>query len=224
MKAKLDYSKLWLVLSFFVVYQLIFSPEMMLGLLNNQIVSILIEIIMFCLAAIFTAYTYRYVHRIADWNGDFIKEKVPSWLIFTLSILLLLLLQWSNTFLISQEVISNTQNQTEILKELNHNPVFTLIAGIVVAPVLEELIFRGLFYKLLFEGHQTNQIKKRVLLLVILANSLVFAIPHLNTISLDIVPYMLMAAIFSVNFIYYKKISIPIILHIFNNLIASFIF
>ncbi|SPS04055.1 CPBP family intramembrane glutamic endopeptidase [Latilactobacillus sakei] len=222
MKVKPNYSTIWTVIGFFIVYQLLVMPEILLMSLNNKIVTSLSTLITLVLAVGFINYTFKYVSKIAYWQNDFVKRN--SYTIFTVSVLLILLVQWGDSFLIAHGVLSNTQNQSENIAALNRNPIFMLVFGLVIAPILEELIFRGLFYKSLLVNLNTSEIKQRSLTLMIAVNTLIFTLPHLQTFSLEILPYIIMLVIFSVNFIYYKKISVPIILHIFNNLIAIFLF
>lgn len=222
MKVKPDYSTIWTVIGFFIVYQLLVMPEILLMSLNNKIVTSLSTLITLVLAVGFINYTFKYVSKIAYWQNDFVKRN--SYTIFTVSVLLILLLQWGYSFLIAHGVLSNTQNQSENIAALNRNPIFMLVFGLVIAPILDELIFRGLFYKSLLVNLNISEIKQRSLTLMIAVNTLIFTLPHLQTFSLEILPYIIMSVIFSINFIYYKKISVPIILHIFNNLIAIFLF
>lgn len=222
MKVKPNYSTIWTVIGFFIVYQLLLMPEILLMSLNNKIVTSLSTLITLVLAVGFINYTFKYVSKIAYWQNDFVKRN--SYTIFTVSVLLILLLQWGDSFLIAHGVLSNTQNQSENIAALNRNPIFMLVFGLVIAPILEELIFRGLFYKSLLVNLNTRQFRQQSLILMIAVNTLIFTLPHLQTFSLEILPYIIMSVIFSINFIYYKKISVPIILHIFNNLIAIFLF
>lgn len=222
MKVKPDYSTIWTVIGFFIVYQLLVMPEILLMSLNNKIVTSLSSLITLVLAVGFISYTFKYISKIAYWQNDFVKRN--SYTIFTVSVLLILLLQWGYSFLIAHGVLSNTQNQSENIAALNRNPIFMLVFGLVIAPILDELIFRGLFYKSLLVNLNISEIKQRSLTLMIAVNTLIFTLPHLQTFSLEILPYIIMSVIFSINFIYYKKISVPIILHIFNNLIAIFLF
>lgn len=222
MKVKPNYSTIWTVIGFFIVYQLLVMPEILLMSLNNKIVTSLSTLITLVLAVGFINYTFKYVSKIAYWQNDFVKRN--SYTILIVSVLLILLLQWGDSFLIAHGVLSNTQNQSENIAALNRNPIFMLVFGLVIAPILEELIFRGLFYKSLLVNLNTRQIRQQSLILMIAVNTLIFTLPHLQTFSLEILPYIIMSVIFSVNFIYYKKISVPIILHIFNNLIAIFLF
>lgn len=222
MKVKPNYSTIWTVIGFFIVYQLLLMPEILLMTLNNKIVTSLSTLITLVLAVGFINYTFKYVSKIAYWQNDFVKRN--SYTIFTVSVLLILLLQWGDSFLIAHGILSNTQNQSENIAALNRNPIFMLVFGLVIAPILEELIFRGLFYKSLLVNLNTSEIRQRSLTLMIAVNTLIFKLPHLQTFSLEILPYIIMSVIFSINFIYYKKISVPIILHIFNNLIAIFLF
>lgn len=219
MQTKLAYSKTGIVLSFFIIYQLIFAPTTLLVRINNQWLILLLSIIMLSLAIGFIRYTYRMIQQIAPWQGYFIQANTNQ-LMLGISLLLLLLLQLGTTYLTTHQLVVNSQNQSENLKQLNHNPFLMGVIISLIAPILEELIFRGLFYKLLLANISLNQLKKTTYFLMFFINGLLFTIPHLTTLSWDWCAYLLMALIFSVNFLYYRSIKVPIILHIFNNLVA----
>ena len=88
--------------------------------------------------------------------------------------------------------------------------VYNFIAIVVAAPILEELIFRGIILDGLL--HQFSPIKS------ILLSSFLFGIIHLN-------PWQFVSAMVIGSFagwVYYKtgKLTLPILIHMVNNLLA----
>ena len=99
----------------------------------------------------------------------------------------------------------------EIFLELgNKNGVFSFIAIVIAAPVIEELIFRGIILNGLLRKY--SPIKS------IIISSILFGIAHLN-------PWQFISAfligIFS-GWVYYRtrKLSLSILIHLVNNLFA----
>lgn len=103
MRIKLEYSGLGTVFMFFIVYQLMIAPESILTIINNTMVSKLLESTMLILATLFIFYTYNYVNQINYWQGGLFKKREHSWLPLVISIWILLFLQWGDSFLIAQK-------------------------------------------------------------------------------------------------------------------------
>lgn len=96
------------------------------------------------------------------------------------------------------------------LKMMQQTGIYSFITIIIVAPVLEELIFRGIMLKGLLKQHSPRR--------AIIMSSFLFGVLHLN-------PWQFVSAfllgIFS-GWLYYKsgKISLSIGMHVTNNAIA----
>lgn len=92
---------------------------------------------------------------------------------------------------------------------------YMLILGVgVIAPIFEELLFRGFFYKGLAESKLGSHI-------AIIITSILFAIIHMQynlAIILMIIP---MALILGYSRYYTKSIWTPIVLHVLNNTIST---
>lgn len=111
--------------------------------------------------------------------------------------------------------VANLIPMPEIMKDLflelaNQNGVFSFMAIVIAAPILEELIFRGIILNGLLKKY--SPIKS------IIVSSVLFGIVHLN-------PWQFVSAsiigLFS-GWIYYKtqKLTLSIIIHMVNNLFA----
>jgi membrane protease YdiL (CAAX protease family) len=92
----------------------------------------------------------------------------------------------------------------------NQNGVFTFITIVIAAPLIEELIFRGIILNGLLQRY--SPVKSIIL------SSILFGIAHLN-------PWQFFTAfiigVFS-GWVYYrtKKLSLSILIHTVNNLVA----
>jgi|LakMenEpi03Aug12_release.lakeMendotaPanAssembly.Ray.scaffolds.fasta_scaffold246541_1 membrane protease YdiL (CAAX protease family) len=92
----------------------------------------------------------------------------------------------------------------------NQNGIFSFIAIVIAAPIIEELIFRGIILNGLLQRY--SPIKSIIL------SSILFGIVHLN-------PWQFISAliigVFS-GWVYYRtrKISLSILIHLVNNLVA----
>lgn len=132
-------------------------------------------------------------------------------------ILVIGLMLISNIIVSSISNITTPTNQEYIIKLLEKYPIYTLISTIIIAPILEELIFRLSFRKI-FKND----------LLFILLSGLVFGILHLSvakTLSelLYIIPYSIPGFIFAYTLKKSNNILVPISLHMFHNTVLTII-
>ena len=111
--------------------------------------------------------------------------------------------------------IVNSLPMPEFMKQLflefaNQNGLFSFIAIVIAAPILEELIFRGIILNGLLQKY--SPVKS------IMISSVLFGLVHLN-------PWQFVSALiiglFS-GWVYYKtrKLTLPILIHLMNNLFA----
>jgi membrane protease YdiL (CAAX protease family) len=134
------------------------------------------------------------------------KKVIPLVLLGTIGIQYALTLPISSLIPMSEEMM-------EIFKESIGNPrnIFAFITLVVLAPILEELIFRGIILRGLLNRYSP--------FIAIVLSSTLFGIVHLN-------PWQFVSAFFLGIFIGWvysqtKSISLSIIIHAFNNFMAS---
>ncbi len=162
-------------------------PDFQNALLDNLIISIsaiaLIVIIIFLARATFTDRLKGFGLNAATIHKDLLAAMMNLISVWPLVILMILLtvsfgqLIWGQDFNISQH---------EELKTITTHPqlplrVLIIIASIVIIPVFEELLFRGLFQTMLrsfFELRFSNLNSRNRLWLSILASSALFAMIH----------------------------------------------
>lgn len=87
--------------------------------------------------------------------------------------------------------------------------MFVLVA--IVGPILEEIVFRGVFMKLFFPKHQ---------ILGALIASVLFALAHYGTTPLEFITYFIPGVIFGFLAYRYKGVEYAVVYHIFMNSLA----
>lgn len=108
---------------------------------------------------------------------------------------------------------SDNQKILEIISKRASN-LFTVML-VVVAPICEELIFRGLFYEIFFITPSTRNI-----VIGSIVNGIIFALIHGFTLDTYFVMYWFTGVVLSAEYLMTRKISTPMLTHICNNLIA----
>lgn len=114
---------------------------------------------------------------------------------------------------------SESANQVGIETILEACPIPMIIAVVVFAPLLEELIFRGIIYRF---------VRKINWVLAMVVSGFLFGFIHVSSavfagdISqlLQILPYMAMGMVFSYFYEKSKSIAVPMYLHFLNNFIS----
>lgn len=107
-----------------------------------------------------------------------------------------------------------SQNQQELDKISSlANPIYNVLL-VIVAPICEEIIFRGMFFNTFFpvENHWTK-------VLGILASGFVFGFMHDPTFSKFIFLYWMMGSLLAWTYVLTKDLRYSIIAHMLNNLL-----
>lgn len=107
-----------------------------------------------------------------------------------------------------------SQNQQELDKISSlANPIYNVLL-VIVAPICEEIIFRGMFFNTFFpvENHWTK-------FLGILASGFVFGFMHDPTFSKFIFLYWMMGSLLAWTYVLTKDLRYSIIAHMLNNLL-----
>jgi membrane protease YdiL (CAAX protease family) len=126
--------------------------------------------------------------------------------------------------IISTYVFNNNTvnaNQQELIKIAGEYPVVFIILAVIVAPLIEELIFRYYLYK---------KLEKRGFLLALTVSTFLFSIIHIvpsfatGTFVADIATlpaYLLPSLVFAVAYYQTGKLAVPIFAHFAFNLISA---
>ena len=179
-----------------------------LNIIIKQIYLILYELLL----TLIIVYIYR-----KDFIPNFkkfiknIKEIFNKYIRYWFLMLGLMIL--SNSIITLFTTTMTSENQQTIIDTLGKAPIYTLIVTVLVAPILEELVFRISFRKIF--AH-TN-------FLFIIFSGLFFGGMHvLGTLKnlvdlLFIIPYSIPGFIFAYLYTKSKNICVPIMLHFIHN-------
>ncbi len=179
-----------------------------LNILAKTIYLVLYEIIL----TLIIIYIYRndFIPNIKDFiknNINYFKKYIKYWF------LMLLLMIVSNLVITMFTTTNISQNQSTIIENLKIAPIYTFIVSVIVAPFLEELVFRLSFRKIF--AH-TNT-------LFIFFSGFIFGSMHVignfsNLIDLlFIIPYSIPGFIFAYVYAKSNNICVPISLHFIHN-------
>ncbi len=189
------------------------------GLLSKTLIlPILIHIILFHGSAITTIiYIMRY--REKGWGGSFgfipgsflrhIRQGIAFY-ILTIPVILLITV-------VSYELLSLFQLEVQpqnVIAALNEPccltlKVFVIFAAVIIAPIIEEIIFRGIALPLIAKHFG---IKSAIVL-----TSLLFATVHFHLPSF--IPLFALAAAMSIAYTYSGSIIVPIVMHMLFNIV-----
>lgn len=114
----------------------------------------------------------------------------------------------------------SSENQQLVEKLLTNAPLFMTFQAVVLAPILEELLYRGLLFRTLYSRNKN---------MAHVISAFLFGFSHIYsglfsgdiTQIIHIIPYMSMGFAFSYAYEKRKNICVPIIMHMLNNLIST---
>jgi membrane protease YdiL (CAAX protease family) len=113
----------------------------------------------------------------------------------------------------NQFKVNTSANQLEIEKLFEKLPVWTFLDGVLIAPIMEELIFRGIFFELFFQ--KDTRIMK---IIGIIVNAILFGALHDTGVNFPI--YAIMGAILAITYVHTRDIKCSMGIHILNNFIS----
>ncbi|GKT03609.1 CPBP family intramembrane glutamic endopeptidase [Furfurilactobacillus sp. WILCCON 0119] len=145
-------------------------------------------------------------------------RRKTKWLWFGLMVLALAALIVAEALIHS----GTSANERSIDKMLKQTPWLTMYFGVIWAPILEELIFRGLYFDFFFMKLQ----KRWVWWLGVVLNGVLFAMLHTSLWSPSAWVYGTMGMILAITYLKTKDIRFDIGIHFLNNgfaMLASFL-
>ena len=160
-------------------------------------------------------YTFDDARR---YYGNAYIEHQPTrkhkWLMFGIMVLILIV------FIIVQHFIKtpDSENQKMVVKAITEFPILNIYGVVVLAPIIEELLFRRLFFVFFFKGMYNPWGRG----LGIITNGLFFASVHTSLFSPGMWVYTVMGMLFATTYVTTKNVKFSIALHMLNNLVALF--
>ncbi|GAA2967622.1 CPBP family intramembrane glutamic endopeptidase [Lentilactobacillus parakefiri] len=130
--------------------------------------------------------------------------------IFILMTAVQVLWQW----LIAKHILSTPSNQQAVEAAEIKMPMWNLFFGGILAPIFEELIFRGIFMNYFF--NQDNRLNN---ILAIIVSGSLFGFAHEMSFDLTWIMYSALGCCLSFAYMHFRDIRYSIALHMMNNLI-----
>ncbi len=197
----------WGIVGIAILSMLLFTP---VNLILNNVLGKEISFLVYYLLAMGVPFGIAHLIRNKRTEINKYDFSLSSMKIMTLVSISIIAIQTGITSPIVNSLPMPEFMQKIFLEFANQNGVFSFLAIVIAAPIIEELIFRGIILNGLLRRY--SPVKS------IMISSTLFGIVHLN-------PWQFVSAfiigIFS-GWVYYKtrKLSLSILIHLVNNLIA----
>ncbi len=145
-------------------------------------------------------------HDLKQNHRHYFKKYLPYWLI---ALALMMISNFFLFFVVTEGDIA--ENEQLIRESFQKAPIFVYFSAVIIAPILEELVFRGAFYYI-FQNKW----------LFVIISSLAFGAVHILGASdltqlLFIIPYAIPGFAFALALYYSKNLYVPIALHFIHN-------
>lgn len=134
---------------------------------------------------------------------------------FLLILLFMMIFQMFWSWLISQHILVLPENQKAVASETVQMPLWNGIYAIVLAPIFEELIFRGIFMNYFF--NKENRLNN---ILAIVISGLLFGFAHELQFDANWLMYSALGCFLSFTYMHFRDIRYSIALHFLNNLLS----
>lgn len=118
-------------------------------------------------------------------------------------------------FIIMRLLTKSSANQSEIGNILNNSGQVFLLNLVIIAPISEELIFRGMFFNTFFAKPTKFNLWAGGII-----DGFLFGYIHAG-LSIQISSYWIMGIVFSLIYLYTKDIKYSILAHVLNNCLAA---
>jgi len=197
----------WVIVGIAILSMLLFSP---INLLLNKVLGKEISFLVYYLLAMGVPFCIAHLIRKKQTGINKYDFSLSSMKIMALVSISIIAIQIGIISPIVNSLPMPEFMQRIFLEFANQNGAFYFIAIVIAAPVIEELIFRGIILNGLLRRY--SPVKSIIL------SSILFGIVHLN-------PWQFVGAliigIFS-GWVYYRtrKLSLSILIHLVNNLVA----
>jgi membrane protease YdiL (CAAX protease family) len=192
------------------------------GLIPTLIYSLTIQIAL--LAVIISLFKKTIKENLIDYKNNaksYLKNYIKYWFL-TLALMMI-----SNMLI---QIVANNiaENEQAVRNMMQVLPIYTFIASVIIAPLLEELLFRLSIRKIISKNNRLYILVSGISfgfihvlssLLIIIANSVKAGSLVLTgwTDLLYIIPYSIPGIIFAYTLVKSKNIFVPISLHMIHN-------
>lgn len=189
----------------FLIFYIEQIPTIYLGVKDIRLVCLLVVVsLLISIGALFLG------NRLGLFEGFKALSSLKAWGKIGLTYLGIYIVTWIGTIVMMMEGVSNSTNQ-EAIENAHMNPFLLIMFTVIMAPIVEELIFRGLLMGRVFNPDS---------IVGLTLSSLLFGLVHMpNSIGVWII-YAGMG--FTLGVVYRKcqKLEYCIIAHMINNSIV----
>lgn len=201
------------LVGYFLLYSL-FQVPVVIPLLQRQVSileMILLIVLLFILMGALIASLWNKYRHLPALQTTWPPVKHAGLTFVGLFIIMFLIGLLSNLF-------PTSANQQELDLLAKKSPIMLNLFTIIFGPIIEEFIFRGLFFKYFFPKLKNNQ----QTVLAIILSGVIFGLMHAPTFNLVVIPYILAGCLLATTYVLYQgDMRYNIALHFLNNLIAS---
>ena len=155
----------------------------------------------------------KLIGNIIENNNKKADKNIP--LIIILSIIVILIVNSIESWLTFRQIEPIPENQLYLESQIEMFPVWSIFKILVEAPILEEYIFRKVFFEKFF-----NNGTKISLLFVTLANGFLFALLHTTDFNISFIMYFSMSILFSFVYLYTRDIRYSMFIHFMKNFLS----
>ncbi|WP_268912521.1 CPBP family intramembrane glutamic endopeptidase [Lentilactobacillus sp. SPB1-3] len=162
---------------------------------------------------------WRYYRQLSNFNPRNFGHKPATtkklWLLLALFIGMMSF-QYIWSWLITSGIIHMPENQTAVVEQSIKMPIWNDIYSVFLAPIFEEIIFRGIFMNYFF--NKDNRLNN---ILAMVTSALIFGFAHEMQFDLNWLMYSGLGLFLSYSYMHYRDIRFNIALHMINNLVSS---
>lgn len=189
---------------------------------HPAVASRLIGIMLIYSALLIAFLSWRYWQQLKKNNPRHIG-KTPftskrTWQLVGLFVLMLAI-QATWSILISTKVLNAPANQTALDSQIIQLPFWNLAYAVLLAPFVEETIFRGIFLNYFFRENS------RVMnFLGVFISGLIFGMMHVMSFSITLLMYSALGWVLGYTYLKFRDIRYNITLHFLNNALSLLAF
>ncbi|UQS81670.1 CPBP family intramembrane metalloprotease [Bombilactobacillus folatiphilus] len=177
-----------------------------------KLIVCLILILIVLMVALIALLNYSY-HRLPPLKTIWLTPRYKL-LLFVVLFIGLLTIGWLSN------VLPTSTNEQDLQLMNRQSPWLTNLYTIIFAPIVEEYIFRGLFFKYFFPQLKSNC----QIFCAIFCSGFAFGFMHVSAFNLTLIPYVLAGMLLAFSYVlYHGKMRYNIALHFLNNFLASLI-
>ncbi|MFC6289595.1 CPBP family intramembrane glutamic endopeptidase [Levilactobacillus angrenensis] len=185
---------------------------------HPQVATRLIGVVLIYSAFLLAFLTWRYWQQIKKNNPRHIGKTrfttKRSWQLAGLFILMLAI-QMGWNLLISAHILPSPANQTELNAQILQLPFWNLSYAILLAPFVEEMIFRGIFLNYFF-----RQDSRVMNLLGVFMSGMIFGMMHVGSFTPTLFMYAALGWILGFTYLKFRDLRYNVTLHFLNNALS----